>query len=50
MSDVINIVFDDKGVAHAYDDTYDLTIHCESEEEQNKIIEILNKYYFKEDE
>lgn len=50
MCDFINIVFDDNGVAHTYDDKYDLTIHCESEEEQNKIKEILNKYYFKEDE
>lgn len=50
MCDSINIMFDENGVAKVYDDTYDLTIHCESEEEQNKIIEILNKYYFKEDE
>lgn len=30
----MNIMFDENGVADVYDDTYDIVIHCESEEEQ----------------
>ena len=33
------IYFDDNGVAKYYDDTYDITIHCESEEEQRATLE-----------
>lgn len=43
MSEVINIMFDENGIAKEYDDTFDITIHCESEEEQNKVLEILNR-------
>ena len=41
MSKDLMIYFDEEGVAKAYDDTYDITIHCESEEEQQKAIEQL---------
>lgn len=41
MSDGFMLYLDDNGVARAYDDTYDITIHCESEEEQQKAIEQL---------
>ena len=39
----ISIMFDENGIAKEYDDTFDITIHCESEEEQNKVLEILNR-------
>ena len=41
MDKDLMIYFDKEGVAKAYDDTYDITIHCESEEEQQKAIEQL---------
>lgn len=41
MSDAINLMIRDDGVATIYDDTYDITIHCESEEEQRKVVELL---------
>ena len=30
----MKIIFDENGVADVYDDTYDIVIHCESEEDQ----------------
>ena len=29
------VMIDENGVADVYDDTYDIVIHCESEEDQN---------------
>lgn len=43
MSETISIMFDENGIAKEYDDTFDITIHCESEEEQNRVLEILNR-------
>ena len=43
MSETISIMFDENGIAKEYDDTFDISIHCESEEEQNKVLEILNR-------
>lgn len=43
MSETISIMFDENGIAKEYDDTFDITIHCKSEEEQNKVLEILNR-------
>lgn len=43
MSETINIMFDENGLAKEYDDTFDITIHCESEEAHNKVLEILNR-------
>jgi hypothetical protein len=42
MSDEIMLVFGEDGVARKYDDTWDITIHCESEEEQKLVWEKLN--------
>lgn len=39
MSDGFMLYLDDDGVARHYDDTYDITIHCESEEEMQRAIE-----------
>ena len=44
MTDSINLIFDEDGVAREYDDTYDVVIHCESKEEQDKVIEYLNEH------
>ena len=43
MNDSINLIFDEDGVAREYDDTYDITIHCESQEEQDKVWATLNR-------
>lgn len=40
MSDVMEFINED-GAFSAYDDTYDIVIHCESKEEQEKTIERL---------
>ena len=37
MSDGMMVIIDDDGKARAYDDTYDITIHCESKEEQDEV-------------
>ena len=37
MSDEIMLMIGDDGKAALYDDTFDITIHCESEEEQNEV-------------
>lgn len=42
MSDVMKLVQNEDGTFSAYDDTYDITIHCETEEEQKKVIERLS--------
>ena len=37
MNDEIMIMFDDNGTAREYKDDFDITIHCESKEEQGEI-------------
>ena len=37
MTDGIMITIGDDGEATLYDDTYDITIHCESQEEQDEV-------------
>lgn len=39
MSDTMELVQNEDGTFSAYDDTYDIVIHCETEEEQKKVIE-----------
>ena len=41
MSDGIMITIGDDGEATLYDDTYDITIHCESKEEQDEVKRVL---------
>lgn len=41
MSDAMKFIENEDGTFSAYDDTYDITIHCETEEEQKKVIERL---------
>ena len=42
MSDGITLMIGEDGIAREYDDTYDITIHCESEEDREKAIERIN--------
>lgn len=42
MADELMLMITDDGVAEVYDDTYDITIHCTSEEEQKKAVEVIN--------
>ncbi len=49
MSRELKVIMNNDGVFEEYDDTYDITIHLESKEEQNKIIEWINKMLEAED-
>lgn len=42
MSDVMKFAQNEDGTFCEYDDTYDLVIHCETEEEQKKVVEMMN--------
>lgn len=42
-ADGIKIIADENGLFNIYDDTYDVIIHCESEEEQKRVMETLKK-------
>lgn len=42
MSDGIQLIIREDGVAEKYDDTYDLTIHCTSADEQREILKKMN--------
>lgn len=41
MSDGIKVLIGDDGVARMYDDTYDITIHCETQAEHDEVLEML---------
>lgn len=41
MSDVMELVQNEDGTFSAYDDTYDIVIHCETKEEREEVIEHL---------
>ena len=43
MTDEIKVIVGEDGMVDIYDDTYDVIIHCESEEEQNETVEKLKK-------
>ena len=42
MSDGIELLIGDDGVVRQYDSTWDITIHCENEEEQKRAIKSIN--------
>lgn len=42
MSGEMTLVQNEDGTFSAYDDTYDIVIHCETEDEQKKVIERLS--------
>lgn len=41
MNDEMTLVQNEDDTFSTYDNTYDITIHCETEEEQKKVIEHL---------
>ena len=41
MTDDIMLTIGEDGKASLYDDTYDITIHCESQEEQDEVKKVL---------
>lgn len=45
MSKEIMLSFDEDGFAIPYDDTYDITIHCENSEEQEEAIKALKNIH-----
>lgn len=45
MSDGIQLIIRPDGVAERYDDTYDITIHCTSADEQREIIRKMNEAF-----
>lgn len=42
MSEELKIIANEDGTFSEYDDTFDITIHCQSEEEQNEVLAKLN--------
>lgn len=42
MSEELKIIANEDGTFSEYDDTFDITIHCQSEEEQNEVLATLN--------
>lgn len=49
MSDEMTFAQNEDGTFSAYDDTYDIVIHCETEEKQKKVIEHLRGIKLQED-
>lgn len=45
MSEGLQAILNDDGVFEEYDDTYNLTIHCESAEEQEEVLNKLNWWW-----
>lgn len=45
MTKELKVIMGDDGIFRKYNDEYDITIHCESKEEQDKVKEILNQEY-----
>lgn len=46
MSDKeLKMIMGDDGIFREYNDEFDITIHCESKEEQDQVEEILNQEY-----
>lgn len=48
MSDTMELAQNEDGTFSTYDDTYDVVIHCETEEEQKKVIEHLKEIKLQE--
>lgn len=42
MSEGLKIIANEDGTFSEYDDTFDITIHCQSEEEQDEVLAKLN--------
>ena len=46
MDDGMMLIINDNGEAEIYDDTYDITIHCTSEEEKDEALRRLNSTHW----
>lgn len=44
MSEEIMLAISEDGTAEIYDDTYDITIHCTSREEQDQVREAMERF------
>lgn len=42
MSEELQFILNDNGLFEEYDDKYDVTIHCETEEEQEEVLRRLS--------
>lgn len=49
MNGEMTFAQNEDGTFSAYDDTYDIVIHCETEDEQKKVIEHLRGIKLQED-
>lgn len=45
-NDSIQLIFNESGIADVYDDTYDITIHCESKQERDEAIRRMKGSYW----
>jgi len=45
MGDGLMLIIGEDGVARKYDDTYDITIHCETAEEQDQVRRMLTRQW-----
>lgn len=50
MGDGLLAIMGDDGVFREYNDEFDITIHCESQEEQDQVKEILNQQYISKED
>lgn len=51
MSDKeLKMIMGDDGIFRKYNDEFDITIHCESKEEQDQVKEILNQEYISKED
>lgn len=51
MSDKeLKMIMGDDGIFRKYNDKFDITIHCESKEEQDQVKEILNQEYISKED
>ena len=46
----LKMIMGDDGIFRKYNDEFDITIHCESKEEQDKVEEILNQEYISKED
>ena len=50
MTKELKMIIGDDGIFREYNDEFDITIHCESQEEQDQVKEILNQQYISKEE
>ena len=50
MTKELKMIIGDDGIFREYNDEFDITIHCESQEEQDQVKEILNQQYISKED